>query len=106
VADVPVADRGAHLGQAARRHIALVTGALRLGDEPLDRGARAGAVGVAQAEVEDIVPFGAQARFDLVDGGEHVGWKRGQAREPIRGLVGGAGHDESGATLLDRQRVG
>ena len=103
---VPVADRLAHLGHPARRHVALVAGALRLGDQPLDGGLRARPVGVAEAEVEDVVPFGAQARLQLVDGRQDVRGKRGQARELVRRLIGGASHDKSGETLLDRRRDG
>ena len=45
-------------------------------------GARA--VGVAEAEVEDVVPLGAQPRLQLVDGREDVGRQRGEALEPCR----------------------
>ena len=65
------------------------------GDQPLDRCLRAGAVGVAQAEVVDVVPFGAQPRLELVDRRQHVGRQCGETGELIEPL-GGPGHGESG----------
>ena len=95
LARVPVADRLARFEDSARRHVALVAGCLRLLDQALDGGARAGAVRVAETEVVDVVARRAKPRLQLVDGGQHVGRQRGQAFESIVGF-GAGGHREAG----------
>ena len=93
-ARVPVADRLARLRHPARGHVALVARRLRLLDQAFDRGARAGAVGIAEAEVVDVVARRAQPRLQLVDGREHVGRQRGEALEAVVGFRRLAGHRE------------
>ena len=90
-AAVPVADRLTRFEQSLRRHVALAARPARLRDQALHGGGGAGAVGVTETEVEDVVSFGAQAGLELVDSGEHVRGKRGESSTASRGRRG-AGH--------------
>jgi hypothetical protein len=91
-ARVPVADRLARFRHPARGHVALVARRLHLLDQAFDRRAGAGAVGIAEAEVVDVVARRAQPRLQLVDGREHIGRQRGEALEAFVRFRGLAGH--------------
>ena len=73
---VPVADRPAQPRDAARHRVAVGVVACRRLDELVDDVRRRGLVGVAHAEVDDVLAAMTCGRLELVDGAEDV---RGQA---------------------------
>ena len=84
---VPVTDGLAGLRQALRRHVALAARPAGLGDQPVHCRGRAGAVGIAQTEIVNVVTLRAQSRLEFVDLGQNV---RGSAarRPELRMFVG------------------
>ena len=91
---VPVADRAAQPRDALRHRVAVRVGALHGLDQLVDDVLRRRAVGIAHAEVDDVLAAAARGHLELGGDVEDV---RRQAREARELVSGGCGHADLSA---------